>query len=89
VHEALLSAVVEIALDPPPGLIGGSNDPGARSGQGAAALGVGDSRCHELRERGEARLDARRQRLPGGRTGDHDAPHLALDDDRRPARVVP
>ena len=49
-EELLLSAVVQIALDPPPGRIGGGDDPRARGFELAAALGVRDRCAQELRE---------------------------------------
>jgi hypothetical protein len=46
----------------------------------------GDGRRDELRERGEARLGVRRQRLLLARGDAYHAPQPTLDDDRRPDR---
>jgi hypothetical protein len=40
VGQPLLSAVVEVALDAPAGLVGGGGDPGPRRGELRAQLGV-------------------------------------------------
>ena len=40
VHEPLLSAVVQVAFDPLPGLVGGGDDPRPRRDQLAVQLGV-------------------------------------------------
>jgi hypothetical protein len=49
-HEPLLRAGVQIALDPPPGIVGGGDDPRARGGGHGAALRIGDRRRQKLRE---------------------------------------
>jgi hypothetical protein len=74
VDEALLRAVVQVALDPAPALIGGSDDSCARGGQLGAALGIRDRSGDELCEVRQARLGVWRQRPLEGRAGGHDSP---------------
>jgi hypothetical protein len=47
--ETLLNTVVQVTLDAPPGLVRGGHDPGARSGQLGAALGVRDGGSPQAR----------------------------------------
>ena len=61
--EPLLGAVVQIALDPPPRLIGGGDDPRPRGHQLGAGLGVRDGRGDELREARETRFGVPGERL--------------------------
>ena len=82
----MLGPVVQIALDPPPGLISGGNDPRTRRGQLGAALRIRDRHRNQLREIAEARLSIHRQGLLATRTGDSNAPYAPLDHDRRPDR---
>jgi hypothetical protein len=42
--QSLLGAVVQVALDPAPGVVGGGDDPGPGRGELGAAVGVRD-RC--------------------------------------------
>ena len=81
--EALLDAVVQIALDPPPRLVGRRDDTRAGGGQLGATLGVRDRGGHELREAGQARLGVGRQRPRLGGRRDDGPPEAVLDDDRR------
>ena len=55
--QPLLSAVVEVALDAAPRLVGRSDHARARGGQLGAALRVCDRGRHELGELRQARLD--------------------------------
>jgi len=59
----LLDAVVQITLDPPPGVIRRGDDPRPGGHQLGATLRVGDRRRDQLGERDQARLGVRRQRL--------------------------
>ncbi len=79
--EALLGPVVQVSLDPPPGLIRGGDDPRPRSRQLGAALGVPDRRRDELDEVRHPVRGVRRKRLPP-RQHDHHAPQAAFDVDR-------
>jgi hypothetical protein len=81
-HETLLCTVVPIALDPPPALVTGRDDPPARRRQSSATLRVGNRHRHQFREIGEPRLRVRRQRLLSRRTGADCTPQAALHDDR-------
>ena len=79
--EALLRAVVEVALQPAALLVAGLDEARARGDQVRARLGAGDRQRHELAERAEPVLGLRRQRVLAG---DRDrAPQRAGDDDRR------
>jgi hypothetical protein len=44
--EALLNTVVQVTLEPPPGLVRGGDDPGPRRRQLGASLGVRERRGH-------------------------------------------
>ena len=81
VDEALLSTVMQIALDPPTALIRRRDDARARSGQSAATRGIRDCGAHQFGELLEPLLRIGRQSLVHVGHG-HDAPHVALDDDR-------
>src|SRR6266851_5428079 len=61
--EALLRAVVQVSLDPPPGLIRGCDDPRPRGGKLGPALGVSDGRGDKLSEVRHAAGGAGRKRL--------------------------
>ena len=78
--EALLRAVVQVALEPAPLLVAGLDQARARGDQVGARLRAGDGQRGELAERAEAVLGVRRQRVLAG---DRDrAPQRAGDDDR-------
>ena len=80
--QPLLGAVMQIALDALPRLVGGGHDPGARGGQLRLALGVGEGGSDELGEAGQPRLGVGGQRVRAcGRYGHH-APQPALDVNR-------
>lgn len=83
VHETLLCAVMQIALNPSPAVIAGGDNTSPRSGQSGTALGVGDGRRQQFGERGEPFLRIPRQRLLHLRTGDHHSPETAVDENRR------
>ncbi len=55
-HKPLLRAVVQIALDAPPCLVGRRDEPRPRRGQFLARFGVFDRLCNELGEGGNAVL---------------------------------
>ena len=80
--EALLGAVVEVALDPPASVIGGFDDPGARLLELDPRVDVGDRLRDQLGERAEARL-----RIGGEQVGRparrERTPQLAVHEDRR------
>jgi hypothetical protein len=81
-HQALLGAVVKVALDATPCLVRGCHEPRARRRQLVPRLRVLDRVRHELRERRDPVLGARRHqhaRRPHRRDG---APDAAADDDR-------
>jgi hypothetical protein len=80
-HHALLCAVVQVALDPPPGLVGGGHDTRPRSGELGTALGVRDDQSDELGEVRHALFAVRRQRLADARR-DQRSPWAVVDDDR-------
>src|ERR1039457_1397377 len=81
--EPLLDAVVQIALDPPPRLIRGGDDPRPRGHQLGVALRVRDRRGDELREARETRFGVPRERLVGLlRVDEQNAPQPPLDNDR-------
>jgi hypothetical protein len=88
-HELLLHAVVQVALDPPPGRVGGGDNPRARGGELSAALGVRDGGRHQLRELRQALLGVGGQGLLGPRDGGQDSPQAAVDPDRHRDRRVP
>ena len=71
-HEPLLGAVVQVALEPPPLLVAGSDDAGARRLQVLAGLRARDGERDEVAERGEPDLAARRQWI--GAADRHGAP---------------
>jgi len=82
-HQLLLDAVVQITLDPPPGLVRGGHDPRAGGGQGGQALSVRDCRGDKLREPGETRFSVRGERLAVQlRMEVQNAPQPSLDEDR-------
>ncbi len=60
--QALLGAVVQVALDAAAGGIGGGHDPRARGGQRRLGFGVGDRGASQLGEPGQPRFCARWQR---------------------------
>ena len=72
--QALLGAVVQVALDPLAHLVGGGDDPGARGGHFGPCLGVGDRGRHQLSESGKPRLGIRRQDLIAHGPHQHGAP---------------
>ena len=78
--EPLLRAVVDVALQATPGLVGGGDDPGPGGGELRLVLGVGDRSGGELSELHEALLGAGGQRWPGGARRER-APHAAFDHD--------
>ncbi len=79
--QALLRAVVQIALDAAAGGVGGGDDPCPGCSQGGLRLGVGDRGGGQFSEAGQSRLGVGRQRLHAGRSHHHDAPEASLDDD--------
>ena len=82
VHEPLLGAVVQVALDPAARIVGGLDDPAPRCRELGGALGVRDRGCDQLGELRDARLGVR---MDGFRTlegRDDDSPDTAGDDDR-------
>ena len=85
--QALLNTVVQVTLDAPPGLVRGGDDPGARSGQLGAALGVRDGGPHELGELGQTVLRLIGER-PVSRRDRHQPPDSSVDDDGRPGDAL-
>jgi hypothetical protein len=89
-HEPLLRAVVQVALDPSPRLVGRRHESRARRRQLLSGLGVLDRERHELGERGNSILGARRHRRarrPARRQG---TPQMAAENDRaRSCRADP
>jgi hypothetical protein len=86
-HEALLRAVVEIALDTAPGLVGGSNDARARGHQCGMRFGIRDrGGREEFGELGEPMLGACGEGLGARRRDQHHAPQPARHPDRRASR---
>ena len=57
--EPLLGAVVEVALEPPPLLVAGPDDPGSRRLQILPGLCARDGERDQVAERGEAELGVR------------------------------
>ena len=87
-HQPLLRAVVQVTLDPAPALITGGDHPGPGFDQRTAALRVRDGRGDQLGDLGQPVHRLRRD-LPGsGPTGEHRAPHPAVDHDRRSHRAA-
>ena len=82
-HEPLLRAVVQVPLQPPPGLVAGGDDALARRRQRRARVGVRDGRAGQRRERAQPPLGVRRQPVLAQPPGDQRAPDVARDDDRR------
>jgi hypothetical protein len=80
--QALLDPIVEVALDPPPGLVGGGHDAPTGSVQLGSRLRVGDGGGDQLGELGKARLGVRRQRLRPGRQHGDQPPQAPVDHDR-------
>ena len=81
-HEALLGAVVEVALDPAASLIGGRDDARARLLELDPGVDVGDRLRDKLGERAEASLRVLGERLRRGARCDR-APQMAVNEDRR------
>jgi hypothetical protein len=61
--QSLLGAVVQVALDPAPGVVGGGDDPGPGRGELGAAVGVRDRCADELGEAGHALFCVGRETL--------------------------
>ncbi len=79
-HQPLLRAVVEVALDPAPRLVGAGDDAGPRRHQLRLRLGVGDRRRHQLGEVGQPLFGVGREPLAFRGHRDR-APEAASDDD--------
>jgi hypothetical protein len=77
---------VQIALDPPPRLVGGVGDARARRPQLRPAVGVGDRGRDELGELLHAALGVCEDRLRFAPAGEHHAPEAALNHDRHARR---
>jgi len=60
--QLLLGAVVQIALDAAPGLVGGGDDARPGGGERGLGLGVGDGGGNQVGEAGQPRLGVHRQR---------------------------
>ncbi len=87
-HQALLDAVVEVALEAPARLVGGGDQPGARGHQLGAGLGVRDRGFEQLREPGHPLFGVGRRRVLALPARRDQPPQPALDDDRgRDARA--
>ena len=84
--EALLRAVVEVALEPAALGVAGLDDARARGGQFAARLGVGERQRDELREVRDPLLRALRERRLPHRRDDHRSPQPPAEHDRRAHR---
>jgi hypothetical protein len=84
--QPLLGAVVQVALDAAPGLVGGGDDAGARGRQLGLRLGVRDRGGDQLGEVGQARLGVGRQRLGSGGADPDQPPQPPLHRDRAPDR---
>ena len=82
--EPLLSAVVQIAFEAAPGVIAGCDNPGARSGELRAGLGVGDRGRCQVREVPDPLLGVRRQAVRFQRAHHGRTPQPAVHHDRRP-----
>jgi len=74
--QSLLDAVMQIALNPAPGLVVVGGDPGPGRGELGAAVGVGDRGADELSEIGHALFGAAGKRSP--RVPTLIAPHRRL-----------
>jgi len=79
--QALLGPVVQVPLNPPPGVIRGRYDPRPRGGQLGPALGVPDRRGQKIGKVGHPVGGAGRKR-PARRPHGHRAPQAVLDNDR-------
>jgi hypothetical protein len=60
--QALLGAVVQVAFDAAPGLVGSGDDPRAGGGELGAAVGVGDRGADGLGEAGHALFSVGREK---------------------------
>ena len=78
---------MQVTLQPPPRLVRGGDDPGARGGQLGAALGVGDGGAHKFGELGETVLGLI-GKGPGGGRDRHQSPDGPVDGDRRASDAV-
>ncbi len=87
-HQTLLDAVVEVAFDPAPGLVGGGDHAGAGGGELGLAHGVGDGGGRELREPEDPGLGVVGKRLGLLRAGPDRPPDGPVDDNRRADRRV-
>jgi hypothetical protein len=85
--QTLLDTVVQVTLESPPRLVRGGDDPGPRSGQLGAALGVRDGGPHELGELGETALGLIGEGPVGGRDC-HQPPDSSVHDDRRAGDAI-
>ena len=80
--QALLYAIVEIALETPPRVVRRRHDARPRGGHLGARLGVRDRRRDQLGECRDPRLGARWKRILLPRRCDHHSPQAPLDHDR-------
>ena len=74
---------MQIAFESAPGVIAGFDNPGARSGELRAGLGVGDCGRCQVREVPDPLLGVRRQGLWSQRAHHGRTPQAAIDQDRR------
>ena len=81
--EPLLRAVVQVALEPAPLLVGGGDETRARDHQLLARLGARDGEREQRREGREPVLDVVVERLVRARRDDHRAPRLVREQHRR------
>jgi len=78
---------VQVTFETPPRFVRGGDDPGARSGQLGAALGVRDGGSQQLGELGETVLCAIGEGPIGGRDR-HQPPDRSVHDDRRAGDAI-
>jgi hypothetical protein len=83
--QTLLGAVVEVALDPPSGVVGGGDDPRARLLELDPRIDVGDRLRDQLGECAEARFRLGAERLAVG-THRERAPQTAIHEGRHTAQ---
>jgi len=81
VHQALLRAVMEVALDAPACLVAGGRHASARRHELRPGFGIGNHHADELGDVRHAFLGVRRQGL-ARRRRDHCSPDMTFHDDR-------
>src|SRR5882724_1422129 len=87
--QLLLHTVMEVALDLPAGLVRRRDDAATRLREFGTGFRVGDRGGDQIGELSEPLLVARGERLRAVCRDKHDAPHPAVDGDRRGDRGAP